>query len=67
MTPNVLHIGRSWGGTDIEAACPCEKAPCGLVSTDNINPACTEHPAQHGKSLRQIHAGDKCPRAQAPA
>lgn len=40
------HIGRSWPGmgNEIEASCPCPKAPCGLVDPDKANPDCEHHP-----------------------
>lgn len=54
------HLGRSFNGTRLEDNCPCKKAPCGLVIQDEINPACTEHPNERLKSIRQSHRADKC-------
>lgn len=53
------HFGRSWSGHDIEDACPCTKAPCGLVSEPSAE--CTEHTGT--KSTRQSHPADACPGA----
>lgn len=56
-----MHIGRSFTGTRIEDACPCEKAPCGLVDTTGIDPECTQHPWQRGNTIRQQHQPEDCP------
>lgn len=56
----VFHIGRSWAGTAIEDACPCPKAPCGLVDgAQPRHPDCTEH--TFTQSIRQGHAASACP------
>jgi hypothetical protein len=55
------HIGRSFNGTRLEDNCPCKKAPCGLVIQDDIDSACTEHPAERAKSIRQSHRAEECP------
>ncbi|MFJ6073664.1 hypothetical protein ACIQFU_22955 [Streptomyces sp. NPDC093065] len=57
------HIGRSFRGmaTDIEAACPCPKAPCGLVIQDEVTEACDQHHWSSAKSMRQSHPADECP------
>ena len=65
MIPAGLHIGRSWTGHQIEDACPCPKAPCGLVVFDTVDPECTEHPMERHKSMRQSHPGEHCPGASA--
>lgn len=59
------HIGRSFNGTRLEDNCPCPKAPCGLVIQDEIDPACTEHPGERAKSIRQSHRADECPATEA--
>ena len=56
-----FHIGRSWSGHPLEDGCPCPKAPCGLVDVDRTDPACLEHPAERGKSIRQSHSASACP------
>lgn len=58
-----FHIGRSWSGHPLEDACPCPKAPCGLVDMDQTEEACLEHPAERGKSIRQSHPASECPAA----
>jgi hypothetical protein len=61
------HIGRSFPGmpNDIEAACPCPKAPCGLVVQDEITEACRQHHWSAAKTMRQSHPADACPGAAA--
>jgi hypothetical protein len=56
-----IHIGRSWSGHFLEDTCPCLKAPCGLVDVDQTDPACPEHPADRGKTIRQSHPASECP------
>lgn len=56
-----LHIGRCWQGTATEDNCPCPKAACGLVDSNNVHPACDQHPFGRAKTLRQIHPADQCP------
>lgn len=51
------HIGRAWVGTRIEDKCPCEKAPCGLVSVPH--PDCDQHTIR--KTIRQSHRAEDCP------
>ncbi|MFE6284385.1 hypothetical protein [Streptomyces sp. NPDC057877] len=51
------HYGRAWVGHEIEDACPCIKAPCGLVAQSV--PECTQHRAD--KSTRQSHPAASCP------
>jgi hypothetical protein len=58
---HVTHIGRSWDGTSLEDECPCPKAPCGLVSSDAVDPACDQHPSERRKTMRQIHTAAVCP------
>lgn len=56
------HIGRSWGAQRfIEDECPCPKTPCGLVDEANTDPACTEHPPERCKTMRQRHRPEECP------
>ncbi|MBZ6102758.1 hypothetical protein [Streptomyces olivaceus] len=59
------HIGRSFRGmsADIEAACPCPKAPCGLVVEDGVTEACDQHHWSAAKTMRQSHPADQCPAA----
>ncbi|MEU9661886.1 hypothetical protein [Streptomyces chartreusis] len=62
------HVGRSFPGmaNDIEAACPCPKAPCGLVIQDEVTEACGQHHWSAAKTMRQSHPAEQCPGA-APA
>ncbi|MEU8537117.1 hypothetical protein [Streptomyces parvulus] len=62
------HIGRSFPGmsADIEAACPCPKAPCGLVVQDEVTEACDQHHWTAAKSIRQSHPASSCPGAATP-
>lgn len=53
------HIGRSFSGHPIEDECPCEKAACGLVMTDKIDPSCLQH--RVNKTIRQAHTAEECP------
>lgn len=57
------HIGRSFPGmsNDIEADCPCPKAPCGLVLEDEVTEACGQHHWSAAKTMRQSHPADACP------
>jgi hypothetical protein len=57
----VWHVGRSFSDTRLEDSCPCPKAACGLVISDRIDGACTEHPWQRGKTMRQGHLPADCP------
>jgi hypothetical protein len=63
------HIGRSFRGmtADIEAACPCPKAECGLVVQESVDPACREHSWSAAKTMRQSHPADRCPGAPGPS
>lgn len=56
-----LHIGRSWTGHPLEDACPCAKAPCGLVIQGQALDTCPEHALGAFKSIRQGHPSDRCP------
>ncbi|GGS81802.1 hypothetical protein [Streptomyces griseoviridis] len=69
MTIPSLHIGRSFPGMtpDIEAACPCPKALCGLVIQDQVTEACGQHHWSAAKTMRQTHPADQCPGAVASA
>ncbi|MGW0869918.1 3'-5' exonuclease [Streptomyces sp. NPDC002740] len=62
MTGVTYHYGRAWVGHEIEDACPCIKAPCGLVARSV--PECTQH--RGDKSTRQSHRADNCPGLEAP-
>lgn len=55
------HVTRGCGPSEIEAGCPCPKAACGAVDTRHTNPACQHHPADRGKTMRQMHRADQCP------
>jgi hypothetical protein len=57
------HIGRSFPGmrNDIEAACPCPKAACGLVIQDEVTEACGQHHWSAAKTMRQSHPAAECP------
>lgn len=55
-----MHIGRAFTGTDIERACPCPKAPCGLVPEEEAVPECVHHHIQHAPSIRQGHLPQHC-------
>lgn len=58
----VLHLGRSWSGTDLEDGCPCLKAPCGLVVSTGTAPDCVEHGYLHPpRTMRQGHPVERCP------
>ncbi|MFC8282909.1 hypothetical protein [Streptomyces cyaneofuscatus] len=63
------HIGRSFPGmaADIEAACPCAKAPCGLVVQDEVTKACDQHHWSAAKTMRQSHPAAECPADTTPA
>lgn len=61
------HFGRSFVGTRLEDTCPCPKEPCGLVSTERVNPNCPEHPFTRAKTIRQSHTAENCrPREESP-
>lgn len=61
------HISRGWPGhTHVEDACPCPQEPCGLVAYVRIDPNCTEHPVQFGKTIRTSHMASLCPGAGEP-
>jgi hypothetical protein len=53
------HLGRDFDGTRLEAACPCAKAPCGLVLAAAIRADCPDHAA--AQSMRQSHPAHNCP------
>jgi hypothetical protein len=53
------HFGRSFSTHQLEDRCPCTKAPCGLV--DEVDAACTEHPPELAKTIRQSHDESQCP------
>ncbi|MFF7147534.1 hypothetical protein ACFZAO_05605 [Streptomyces griseoaurantiacus] len=62
------HIGRSFPGLtpDIETACPCPKAPCGLVIREQVTEKCRQHHWSAAKTMRQSHTADQCPGAPQP-
>ncbi|MEU3285600.1 hypothetical protein [Streptomyces longwoodensis] len=58
----MTHIGRSFGGPGhIEATCPCDLAPCGLVDTDSVSNECDQHPPTACKTIRTGHPAEDCP------
>jgi hypothetical protein len=59
--PAGWHVGQAWSGTEIEDACPCPKAPCGLIDVADTSAKCHEHPIKWGKSIRQGHEPGECP------
>ncbi len=60
------HFGRSWTGHELEDACPCGKAPCGLVDSEKIDPACPQHALDAAKTIRQTHSATDCPAPHEP-
>ncbi len=58
------HIGRSWTTHEIEDNCPCGKAACGLVITDEISEQCDQHHWSAAKTTRQSHPAERCPGAR---
>lgn len=61
MNENHWHIGRSFVGHPLEDECPCGKAPCGLVDSEQIHPDCPQHPIGAAKTMRQMHVAANCP------
>ena len=55
-----VHVGRSWVGHDLEDACSCGKAPCGLVDSELIDGSCPQHALGAAKTMRQIHGAGAC-------
>lgn len=55
------HFGRSFFGHALEDACPCPKAPCGLVGGDTEIVFCGEHSVAAMKTIRQSHDEFECP------
>jgi hypothetical protein len=56
------HVGRAFVGHEPEDVCPCPKAPCGLVVSDEIRTDC---PAHHdARSMRQSHSVKNCSGAE---
>lgn len=56
-----LHLGRSWWPHhELEDACPCKKAPCGLADGDGIDPDCPEHGWKAAKTMREMHRDEVC-------
>ena len=60
------HFGRSWVGHELEDGCPCGHAPCGLVDSTKIDPACPQHALDAAKTIRQSHAAAECPTPHEP-
>lgn len=54
------HIGRSFIGNDMEKDCPCGKANCGLVDSDEVDNDCSQHSLKAAKTLRQLHDSSSC-------
>lgn len=59
LTP--MHLGRAFTGRDIEDACPCPKAPCGLVDMGDAVPECDHHWPWRARTMRQGHPAALCP------
>ncbi|KPC89905.1 hypothetical protein ADL27_38480 [Streptomyces sp. NRRL F-6602] len=58
----MTHISRHFDGPGlIEAGCPCPKAGCGMVDTENTSPDCLQHPPTRCKTIRSGHRADECP------
>lgn len=57
------HLGRAWVGHEVEDACPCPKAPCGLAITLATIICPDHHPADtlDSRTIRQAHTDDACP------
>lgn len=52
------HISRLWDN-GYDGPCPCGRAPCGLVDSEKIHPACVMHRAY--KTVRSSHVAEDCP------
>lgn len=52
------HWGRAWAPSDIEAKCPCPKAPCGYVIRDQESPDCDQH--NGNRTMRGGHSAERC-------
>lgn len=61
------HIGRSFAGHPLEDDCPCPKAACGLVPSNDAVAECEHHPATRSKTMRQQHLASRCPARAAGA
>lgn len=59
--PPALHWGRAFHGHEIEDACPCPQAPCGLVDAPTVDQACEQHGWRFAQTTRQGHRADACP------
>ncbi len=55
------HISRAWGPDPFVDECPCEKAPCGLVVSSGVDPACPQHAIGASKTIRANHTVENCP------
>lgn len=66
-TAPAFHFGRAWSGHEIEDACPCPQAPCGLVSSHEVRPDCGHHAMVAAKTLRQRHVATECPAGEGRA
>lgn len=59
-----LHVGRSFTDHRLEddPACPCPKAPCGLVILEQASRECPNgHHPDTARTLRQTHYAFECP------
>lgn len=61
MNATGTHISRSFHGTSLEDMCPCPKAPCGHVNSNNLSEDCLEHPMMRNKTIRSSHPAEACP------
>ncbi|MFV2094863.1 hypothetical protein ACFHW1_05140 [Micromonospora sp. LOL_014] len=64
--PDPMHIGRAFAGNQVEQACACKLAQCGLVDTSDVDPDCEHHPAERRKTMRQMHRASACPALRGP-
>lgn len=60
------HIARAFSGpSELEADCPCPKAPCGGVINSQRDPHCPQHAISACKTIRSSHLAANCPCAKA--
>lgn len=57
-----MHVGRAWGGHEIEDKCLCPQEDCGLVDINRFDKQCKYHDLT--KTIRQLHDSDDCPGAE---
>ena len=55
-----VHMGRSRIGHPLEDECPCGKAACGLVDSEQIHAECPQHTLRAAKRMRQMHLAADC-------